>query len=113
MFPSMLMKRVHFTLIPRAGEARRGGLFLVENKQKHIPLPPWHSKLWSGVRMRDRDDVVDAFFISLPGCGFRCRGTARDRPRIGHLLARREAGGFVIFCLAVVYRAVGVVENVL
>jgi hypothetical protein len=64
-------------------EARRGGLFLVKNKSKLIlrflesdglhrspeigPLPPRRSKLWSAVRMRDRDDIVGAFFISLSG----------------------------------------------
>jgi hypothetical protein len=30
-------------------------LFLIENKQKQLPLPP----------LRDRDDIDEAFFISL------------------------------------------------
>src|SRR5271167_772790 len=40
-------------------------LFLVENKQKRISLPPRRSKLWSAVLMRGRDNTVGAFFISL------------------------------------------------
>jgi hypothetical protein len=33
-------------------------LFLIENKKQQIPLPPRRSKLWSAVRMRDRDDTI-------------------------------------------------------
>jgi hypothetical protein len=40
-------------------------MVLVENKRKRIPLLPRRSKLWSAVRMRDRDNTVRAFFISL------------------------------------------------
>jgi hypothetical protein len=35
--------------------------FLLINKQRQIPLPPRGSKLWSAVRMRDRDDIVGVF----------------------------------------------------
>jgi hypothetical protein len=56
---------------------------VIENKQKQIlrflesdglhrgpeigPLPPRRSKLWSAVRMRDRDDIVERFLINLLG----------------------------------------------
>jgi hypothetical protein len=50
---SRLMKKG--TCHAECSEARRGGLFLIENKQKQIPLP----------RLRDRDDIDEAFFISL------------------------------------------------
>jgi hypothetical protein len=31
---------------------------LIEDKQHQVPLPPGRSKLWSAVRMRERDDIV-------------------------------------------------------
>jgi hypothetical protein len=51
------------------GSAARHLLFLVENKQKQIPLP----------QRRDRDDVAGAFFISL--AEFRLLDSAVGRHR--------------------------------
>jgi hypothetical protein len=39
----------------------------VRNNEKQIPLPSRRSKLWSALRMRDRDYILGAFFISLLG----------------------------------------------
>jgi hypothetical protein len=48
---------------------------LIEDKQHQIPLPPGRSKLWSAVRMRERDDIVGLrrfLFLLVFGFGFDC-----------------------------------------
>jgi hypothetical protein len=58
-------------LIPNAGEARRGGVFLAEKNQKRIPLPPQRSKLWSAhagsaIRRQSRDFLTPSLTYSCP-----------------------------------------------
>ena len=66
---------------------RPDGLVLVENKQKHIPVPS----------RRDRDDTVEAFFISLPnqtGLNYGAAKTITDyvQPRAGAVFGSTESG---------------------
>ena len=68
------------------GEVR--DLLLREEDKKQIPLPPRRSKLWSAVRMRDRNDRW--LGLSSPLVGRRdCVKTAK-----GHAF-RRAVGGRV------------------
>jgi hypothetical protein len=49
-------------------EARLGGLFLVENKQKQIPRADYRKVFqWRSAPRFARDDIVGVFLISLLG----------------------------------------------